>query len=361
MCGEPIANLNFYIMKLYKVFLTALSLVVLFSFIACEGDQGPIGLTGSEGGIGPAGPAGENGAQSCLDCHGSNQLITAKMFQWENSIHATGGHYERNQTSCAICHTSQGFLEVVGTGATATAEDISDPLPQNCYTCHQIHQTYTQDDWALTSTEPVTFWVGGETVDIGKANLCINCHQPRLRTPGVPEVGVAGTEMVTSGFWGPHHGAQGGIFAGVGAYEVVGSLPYENSLHTSLTPDACITCHMAPVTGGRAAGGHTFRIETEDGDLNFNGCIACHDDTDALEMLVMNTQTEVDALLLELGTKLNELGLLNDALERIVPGEFTNVQLGVAWNYLYVKEDKSFGVHNAKYTRALLTNSIEAL
>lgn len=353
-------NLKLIIMNRQKLLLAILGLVVALFFIACEGDQGPIGLTGSQGDIGPAGPAGENGAQSCLECHGNNQLITAKLFQWENSIHATGGHYERNQMSCAICHTSQGFLEVVGTGATSTEENIADPLPQNCYTCHQIHTSYTQDDWALTTTEPVTFWVGGETVDIGKANLCINCHQPRLRTPGVPEVGVDGTATITSGFWGPHHGAQGGIFAGVGAYEVVGSMPYENSLHTSLTENACITCHMAAVTGGRDAGGHTFRVETADGEINFNGCIECHSAEEA-ETLVTNTQAEVDGLLLALGTRLNELGLLNDALERVIPGEFTNVQLGATWNYLYVLEDKSYGVHNAKYTRALLMNSLEAL
>jgi len=348
-------------MKLQRLFLASFGLLLIMCFAACEGDQGPIGLTGPAGEIGPEGPAGENGAQSCLECHGSNQLITAKVFQWENSVHAIGGHYDRNRASCAICHTSQGFLEVAGTGATSTVEDIADPLPQNCYTCHQIHQTYTQDDWALTTTDPVTFWVGGETVDIGNANLCINCHQPRLRDPAVPEVGVDGTATVTSGFWGPHHGAQGGIFAGVGAYEVVGSVPYENSLHTTLTADACITCHMAAVDGGREAGGHTFRVESADGELNTNGCVECHNDPDALEMLVDATQTEVDGLLLQLGTRLNELGLLNDELERIIPGEFTNVQLGVAWNYLYVLEDKSYGVHNAKYTRALLMNSIEAL
>jgi hypothetical protein len=289
-------------------------------------------------------------------------LITAKLFQWENSVHATGGHYERNQASCAICHTSQGFLEVAGTGATTAGADVQDPLPQNCYTCHQIHQTYTQEDWALTTTDPVTFWVKGETADIGKGNLCINCHQARIPNPALPEPGVDGTNNLTNKRYGPHHGSQGVMFTGNAGYEVAGSESYANGAHTNLVQNACITCHMAEVDGGRNAGGHTFRVISEGGSLNTNGCIQCHTDEGELLTLVDETQAEIEDLLLQLGTRMNELGILDDELEyAVVPNELTNVQLGVLWNYQYVKEDKSFGVHNGKYARALLKNSLAAL
>lgn len=339
--------------------------VVLFLFacfiMACEGDlgpQGPVGPTGPIGQTGPPGQDGQNGAENCVDCHGNNQLITAKMFQWENSIHYLGGHFERNDARCAGCHTSQGFLDRIATGGTQASEDVQDPLPQNCYTCHQIHQTYTEADWALTAEEPVTLWVGGETVDMGRGNQCVNCHQPRIPSPALPAVGEEGMVEITSSRYGPHHGAQGAMFSGVGAYEIGDG--YANSSHTGLVNNACITCHMAPVTGGREAGGHTFRVESEDGEINFNACSACHQEEGALANLVASTQEGIESLLNELGMKLQEIGIMTSS-GRSIPGTYTSVQVGALWNYKYVEEDQSKGVHNANYARVLLENTIAAL
>ncbi len=336
------------------IFILAMA---MFSLSACEGVEGPVGAAGPAG---PEGPAGQNGAETCTDCHGSSQLITAKLHQWENSIHATGGNYSRNAASCAGCHTSQGFLDVLETGEYTASETISDPLPQNCYACHQIHTTFTDDDWELTNREPVTFWVGEETVDLGTSNLCIKCHQARIPDPGIPPIGEDEVYSMTNKRYGPHHGSQGVLFTGSSAYEIGDG--YENSAHTNLISNACVTCHMAPVTGGDAAGGHTFRVTSEDGDLNTNGCIACHDDTGALETLVEDTQAEIADLLNQLGVKLNEAGILDDDLEyAVVPQDMSSLQVGILWNYKYVLEDRSFGVHNYKYTKTLLQNSIDAL
>ena len=118
---------------------------------------------------------------------------------------------------------------------------------------------------------------------VGNGNQCINCHQPRVREPAVPDPSDAGMLDVATSRYGPHHGAQGAMFTGSGAYEVGDG--YANSSHTTLVTGACIDCHMAPVTGGREAGGHTFRVESEDGELNTNGCVQCHSDDDALEAL----------------------------------------------------------------------------
>ncbi|MCO6476865.1 MAG: ammonia-forming cytochrome c nitrite reductase subunit c552 [Phaeodactylibacter sp.] len=351
-------------MRLKIFFATLLSFALALSFTACEGDQGPAGPQGPqgpEGPIGETGPAGE-GVQNCKDCHGSNQLITAKLFQWENSVHATGGAYNRNAASCAVCHTSQGFLEVAGTGATSTGGTIQEPLPQNCYTCHMIHQTYTDADWALTTSDPVTFWVKGEMADIGNSNLCINCHQARIPSPDLPEPGNTDMITLTNRRFGPHHGSQGVMFTGNTGYEIEGPAQYANSVHTLAIDNGCVNCHMAEVADGRAAGGHTFRVASEGGDLNFAGCVQCHDDTGELETLVEDTQAEIADLLTQLGARLNELGILDDALEyAVTPIDITNEQLGILWNYQYVREDNSFGVHNYKYAKALLENSIAAL
>ncbi len=55
----------------------------------------------------------------------------------------------------------------------------ADPTHQDCRTCHEVHTTYTGEDWALETTDPVNIVVSGATFDGGTGNLCANCHQAR--------------------------------------------------------------------------------------------------------------------------------------------------------------------------------------
>jgi hypothetical protein len=346
-------------MNLKNLFGALLMGLLVISLSSCEGPEGPVGAAGAAGPAGTNGIDGQDAGTTCTDCHGSSQLITAKLHQWENSVHATGGNYERNYASCAGCHTSQGFLEVLESGEYQAAAGIDDPLPQNCYACHQIHQTYTDADWELTSRDPVTFWVGGETADVGSGNLCLKCHQARIPTPGIPAVGEDETYEITNKRYGPHHGSQGVVFTGATAYEI--GEGYENSSHTTLIADACVTCHMAPVMGGDEAGGHTFRVTSEEGELNTAGCIACHTDAGALETKVEETQAEIAGLLLQLGDDMRALGIIGDDDYAIVPQDMSSLRVGILWNYKYVLEDRSLGVHNYKYVKTLLENSIAGL
>lgn len=341
--------------------LSMLSIAFMLVLMGCEGDQGPLGPIGPEG---PIGPMGENGAQNCIDCHGNSQLITAKLFQWEHSVHATGGHYDRNAPTCAVCHTSQGFLERAATGASSTAAEIEDPLPQNCYTCHRIHRTYTDDDWGFTQEQPVTTWVGGHTLDFGKANLCISCHQTRIYSPALPDPTTGGTVNITSSRYGPHYGPQGVMLAGLNGYNVAGPLPYENSAHTLLLANnvrhACVQCHMGNAQGTES-GGHTFRVISEEGDINTDACVECHTDPDVLLDLVADRQGQIDARLEELRLLLVDRGLLNGTTDLAITGTFEGHEAGALFNYKYVQDDFSRGVHNFKYANALLVNSIAAM
>lgn len=356
-------------MKIKLSFFSLFAFVLAIGLISCtgdDGDTGPAGPTGQTGPAGPTGPEGPEGMgfQDCIACHQS-QKISAKIFQWEHSVHATGGHFVRNQASCAACHTSQGFLDRIASGAMSASMDTEDPLPQNCYTCHQIHSTFTEADWALTASDPVTFWVGGETKDLGKGNLCINCHQARVPSPALPDPATGGTISITSSRYGPHHGAQGMMLTGSGAYEV--GTGYVNSAHgnPALNENGCIACHMATAQGVES-GGHTFRVSNEDGDLNYAGCLACHADEDEVDALVADARTEIDALMEELKTKLVDLGILNPTTDLANasssnPLELNEHQAGALWNYKFVEEDKSRGIHNFKFAKKLLENSIAAL
>lgn len=313
---------------------------------------------------GPAGPAGEDGIDgqdgnaTCGVCHDNSENVETKIGQWENSFHATSGLQFENAPGCAACHTSQGFKECLVNDTTATTAAIQDPANINCYTCHKIHDTYAVSDWDLRKTDANTFWLTGETVDIGKGNLCIRCHQPRISYQ-IPDVtNPEGTYTVTSTRFGPHHGPQGTTLNGI-AYYKVGS-DYMNSAHTDIT-DGCVGCHMASAVG-YATGGHTFNVEDEEEGLNTNGCLECHTAAEA-EDAVAALQAEITTLMTELGTQLVAAGIYNPngTSGYAVKGDYTNKVAGAYWNFISIMEDKSGGVHNPKFVKKILENSIASL
>jgi hypothetical protein len=363
-------------MKKTNVLLSIASMLFFAMLImsSCEGPQGP------QGPAGPAGPQGEQGIQgeqgepgtaTCVECHDDSQLLFAVSTQWELSGHATGGNYVRNHSDCATCHTSQGFLmRLEMNDAQDLGQDIQNPNPINCYTCHSIHDTYTTSDWAFTKSDAVTFWDGGGTKDFGNANLCASCHQNRPTDLVLDPTATADDSVtVTSPYWGPHHGPQGNLLAGTdaGGVEFTGTASYTNSLHSGIT-NGCVDCHMADIAYGSypAAGGHTMNITyTYHGgtEYNVNGCTDCHGSTEAeIDALVAATEAleaEIEADLASLSAKLVTRGVLNGG--RVVPKKMKTIEASAVWNYLMVEEDRSFGTHNPKYIRALLNNTEEAI
>nr|NQU93165.1 hypothetical protein [Bacteroidota bacterium] len=186
-----------------------LMLIAVIAFMAAgctkTGDTGPAGADGTNG---TNGTNGADGTTTCVECHSNDQVLFAVENQWAHSTHALGGNYERNGGDCAICHTSQGFLGYLDGSYDPEAEGamIANPNPPNCYTCHQIHSTYTPADLAFTVSGPPVLNNTTETFDFGSANLCANCHQGRTVDPFPAEGGAEIT--VTSTRYGVHHGPQ---------------------------------------------------------------------------------------------------------------------------------------------------------
>jgi len=328
-----------------------ITILAAFLFVACEG---------------PTGPSGENGvnaAETCTECHNNSQVIAVKQVQYLASVHAVGGNFERNDADCAACHTSQGFLDRIATGEMEASSDISNPAPVNCYTCHDIHKTYTDEDWSLTTSDAVTFWINDDTYDMENSNLCANCHQMRIPEP-MPAVGGADV-FVPIKYWGIHHGPQSSLLAGSGGVEF--GTGYTNSSHTTMISDGCITCHMADAYGSQA-GGHTFNITYESHgstEFNFAGCVACHTDTDALEIKIEETHVAIETLLDELGEILITREVITELGGYINAGytgaTFSALEAGAYLNYKMIEEDRSGGIHNYAYAKKLLENTIAEL
>lgn len=355
MRKQNILNYVFYIM---------LALMVGLAACTKEGPAGPAGADGTNGlpgADGEDGIDGQDGTATCVQCHDDSQIGFGKTLQWEASTHATGGNFERNTESCAPCHTSQGFLERMAADAQVTAAPVNNPNPPNCYTCHQIHSTYEVSDWALTYKDAVTLWHPVETkasVDLGTGNLCANCHQARIPVP----MPVPGGENVTitSPYWGAHHGPVANIIGQAGGYEVGSG--YESSFHATGVSNSCKTCHMATAYGVQAGGhnmGMTYAYHGHD-VINTAGCVSCHTDADALDTKIENTKAEIDGLLTQLGDILIAQEVMDETYHSI-PKEMSADQAGGILNFNMVREDKSHGIHNFKYAKTLLTNSIASL
>ena len=304
--------------------------VALTTMMGCEGERGP------------AGPLADAGDLSCAGCHNETSLIAGKRAAWSESLHGTGEAYVRGtSTSCVACHSGGGFVAAIEAGLAPDEAAAGDPDPtrQDCRTCHEIHTSYTDADWALRTTDPVDLYAfEGATYDGGEGNLCVNCHQPRR---GIADA-VDGMVEVTSTHWGPHHGPQSAMLLGMAGAGATGS----PSAHYNLVEDTCVTCHMG------AGDDHSF--EPDDA-----ACVACHPDADGFD--INGVQTEVQAMLDELEEGLLALGWL-DAEGHPAVASIPEAQAAALWNWIYIAhEDASLGVHNPVYTKALLQAGLDAL
>jgi len=199
------------------------------------------------------------------------------------------------------------------------------------------------NDFALTSEAPVSFFAAdGVTFNGGEGNLCVNCHQPRRVFPEA----VNGTISGISSHWGPHHGPQSAMILGVaGAGDVSGG----PSGHYRAVTNTCVDCHMGETRN------HTM-------EPSVATCKNCH--TDATNFDVDGVQTEIEGLVDELGERLLAWNLINENSEDGHPtvSSAPEDHAIALWNWIYVAhEDKSMGVHNYDYAKALLEEGLARL
>jgi hypothetical protein len=228
-----------------------------------------------------------------------------------------------------------------GQNFTQVEEGDANPTHQDCRTCHQIHTSYTSEDWALETTEPVTQVVSGLTFDGGAGNLCANCHQARRYMADFVDQADATKFTSTSPRFNPHLSVQGDILLGSGGAGVEG----QPGAHYAMVENTCVGCHMGS--------GDNHMMEPQ-----LATCQGCHADAENYD--VNGAQTAVDERMAELRTALQGAGLLDEAGE-VIPGTWEEAQATAIWNYETIVEDASRGVHNPTYINAMLDAAFEAL
>jgi len=327
---------------------------------ACAAQPGPTGPAGPQG---PAGPPGQPVAAAdltCTECHNDTTLIVSKEAQFrENSVHGTGEAFERGEsTDCAGCHGTEGAKARINAGLPPhdpSVVGVVNVSPFDCRTCHNIHTTYTKADFSLTGDEkPVALEMTGGSYDGGAGNLCANCHQVRNAAPTV----TAGIVAITSSRFGPHYGIPAPMLLGEGGLGVTGS----PSAHYSQVEDTCVACHMGEEFN------HTYLPVVA-------RCQACH--ANAKDFDMGGTQAEVTAMVDELHAQFVDKKLLNPETDlwgiydpatgkwsnpsTSAPLTVTEAVANAMWNYKFVVYDKSMGVHNSAYTKALLESALAAM
>ena len=347
-----------------------------FAAGACEGPRGPEGPAGPEGPRGPEGPAGQDGQDgtnalnTCSDCHSSDATIVAIEQQFASSAHGFGNYEVRGPSyaggSCVACHTSQGFVAA----ATGTTADYSGgAASMNCRTCHQIHTTYEGEDFALTTTDPVTLRVTGNEIDVSGdgvpgSNLCASCHQARDRAP-YPSYDAAAADSfaVTSSHYGIHYGTQANLYQG----QLPTELLYGLTQGTTYSPHAnpsCLGCHMglgAAVDSvgmsGATPGGTLFHNFAPDDELI---CDACHGASDGFDHGTVRSTLMTDLTALAQCVEaegvatvhLDSDSIIDDI--HVVTDTFPETHVAAYLVTASVFHDGSWGAHNPSFITALV-------
>jgi len=339
--------------------------------VNCTSDavQGPPGVAGVDG---IDGIDGLDTTTDCRSCHSVEHRAPIELG-YSTSVHATGGHVfgtaGTGRDACVRCHSNEGFTDQITYGTTEPFDyDLVTQI--SCNGCHFEHRSFNfeQDgnDFALRTLDPVTLIVDTEeTIDLtnvsdplGLSNLCVNCHQPRT---ALPVDDGTGNFDITSSHWGTHHSPQSIMFEGIQGVELPGSLPYPARASTTHRKESsCVNCHMSE-SSVAATGDHTF-------NPTLDACIVCHEglttfDKDGFQSEVQAQLDVLAGLLAEVqgvdpdGAPITGIVIDNDPVQ----GKFPIAAAGAAWNYIFIFEDKSKGVHNPAMVEALLQNSIESL
>jgi hypothetical protein len=281
-------------------------------------------------------------------------LIVSKQAQFkELSVHGTGEAFLRGEgTDCAGCHGSEGTKARINAGLPPhdpSVEGVTNVSPFNCRTCHNIHTTYTKDDFSLTGGEkPVALEKTGGTFDGGKGNLCANCHQIRN---DLPVASGGNIDLGTNTRFGTHYGVEAAMLLGEGGLGVSGS----PSPHYQLVENTCVACHMGDERN------HTYLPAVA-------RCQTCHADAENFD--INGVQTEVQAMLDEVHELLVASGIMaadytddagNLQQGRSIPGVYPEAVASAMWNYKLVEYDQSRGVHNSAFAKALLQQALDAL
>jgi hypothetical protein len=297
----------------------------------------------------------------CGQCHDAPNYHV-KHPEWLNSRHAIVTSYPSGpgRESCVICHSAPAFIEKTKGKTNAFRVDFE---PIGCAACHDPHSGENPNQ--LRKVGEITLMDGFTVVEeAGKGGLCMSCHLSRRNATNYVETTTG------SSLFGPHHSNQADMLVGANAItygKLIGS-----SAHGRAVENTCVGCHMQAVTSSQpgylAVGGHTFKLglETSTNKIEIvKACTECHGEVESFDLVrqdyngdgvVEGIQSEVKSLLKKLAKMLPPVGVDKETIS--INSSWTKQQLKAGYNWRFVGEEGSYGIHNPAYAVGLLKASI---
>ncbi|MFH1735749.1 MAG: T9SS type A sorting domain-containing protein [bacterium] len=275
--------------------------------VQCESCHGPTAYPHTSS------PIIDHGAELCGQCH--NQEFSAYYDEWAASAHH--GDPAEHELECAKCHEAASAAHFLDTGEALASLPDEQIWEITCAVCHTSHDPELND-------YQLRLWPAERT--------CRSCHTADGATVGeVP------------------HSPQAEMLIGPGAaYEWPGYW-YNNSCHEMYLPEPCVMCHQWPemyANPDTVSTGHALQP-----DILFcagNGCHAGQIPPDS-SFNIAGIFEEMDSLIVTL-----------DSLLQLA--DTTRIEYWQAkYDYDFVVNDGSRGVHNYFYARDLLISSIEGI
>ncbi|RMF58873.1 MAG: hypothetical protein D6748_07645 [Calditrichaeota bacterium] len=359
--------------------------IAKFENVQCENCHGPGSEHVGSGVPDPSKISISFDAELCGSCH--NGEHHPYFDEWSSSPHAfdPNAEFPTAIPSCQGCHegvaasirlaneSAEYPLNVFyGGGAISERPDTSEVglKPHTCQTCHDPHSDENPGQ-VRTVADVVLVTANNESPVItegGVGKLCMQCHHARR----APEPQIA------DGYahFGPHANPQADMMAGKSAYHGVAppNFPWAGPSHL-LVQNSCKTCHLNMVEYGGpgvpAITGHTFE-PTPEACQNCHGTITDFDDIMALDDfdgdgVVEGVQSEVQGLMDLLATALVDSFLARgvDTTGLGIDGVLGDTTLSTykereaGYNWVFILDDKSKGIHNPDYAIQLLQQSYQ--
>jgi len=306
----------------------------------------------------------------CGECH-SGPPHNPFYEDWSRGAHrileapaiSSGG-------TCLQCHEGKTAGTRFGASTVYNEASSTSPMQLGCTTCHAPHGSSNTHELRETITVADT------------TNLCIQCHKRN----SVPD---------TANTRGPHS-PQGTTFLGTSGWRPAGFVWDSTNMTTHSNPTAnpmlCATCHVAALDVNNSKGqlawhytGHSFYaipcVDTagidstnscSDTKRSFAACTAsgCHSSEAVARTFFESLSSEMQYLGGVLWTDVNGNGKIDAGdtglLTKVASTEFKRdavitVAEGALFNVQLITADRSHGVHNAPYLRALLLATINAV
>jgi predicted CXXCH cytochrome family protein len=315
----------------------------------------------------------------CLQCHDSPTHHMVGSY-WKESKHATmplsGG--EADRTQCYPCHSGEAIIDYAANPAAPVYDAVKGNVPSiSCTTCHDPHSADHANQLRIVDVAALKNGYAPSAGTGGKGALCMTCHRGRYNSKTQVDGFVTTATTVGKNYPSriyPHYSPQADMFLGQNAYDFGVATLQGVTTHEGVK-DACVTCHM-PMRTYNAD--HSMKMVLNGAD-KVTACVECHGNITSFEDIkgadydgngvVEGTTVEIDGLLAKLGDLLPKTNgavvELADAATRVADSTaIANSQYGTRvfagiWNYYFVANDFSHGVHNAKYTVQLLNYTIQ--